>query len=298
VISRPALALAAVLLAATGAYAQETPDPASWRAVPADRLMVLDTTKGRILIETAPEFAPNHVARFTDFIRTGFYEGTIFHRVIDDFMVQGGDPEGTGAGGSGTNIDAEFTIMRDASLPVVEVSARGQDRGGFWHGMPVLTQPIAQAMVRADGKVRSSLTHCAGVMSTARNGAPDPAEDRALWNTGDSQFFMMRYGARADGTPNTFLDQQYTAWGRVVSGLDVVRAINIGTVGETRGFEPDSIVSTAMANDLPEDARPQVWVLREDGPEFQTLLASVTVDGVAPDVCEIEIPSIVQDPGA
>ncbi len=290
-----ALMFGAVLLAASPAIAQETPDPASWREVPADRLLQLDTSKGRILIETAPEFAPIHVARFTELVRSGFFDGTIFHRVIDDFMVQGGDPSGNGTGGSGQNIDAEFSIRRDATLPVVEIGSRGADRVGFWHGMPVLTQPIAQAAVRADGTVESSITHCAGVMSTARNGAGDPAEDRALWNTADSQFFMMRYGARADGTPNTFLDRQYTSWGKVVSGLDVVRAINVGTVGNTPNFEPDSIVSWKVVADLPEAERPHVWVLREDGPEFQTLLASASgADGAAPDVCEIEIPTMVQ----
>src|SRR5690606_24760934 len=106
--------------------------------------------------------------------------------------------------------------------------------GGFFHGMPVVTQPIAQAAIRADGKVETWLTHCAGVVSTAR---AEPV------NSADSQFFIMRYGARTDGTPNTFLDQQYTAWGKVVSELDVVRAINVGTVGETAGFEPDSMTA-------------------------------------------------------
>jgi peptidylprolyl isomerase len=294
--------IGALALAGAAALAQapgDAPDPASWRAVDPERLIVLDTTKGRILIETAPEFAPNHVARFSLLVRTGFYDGIVFHRVIDDFMVQGGDPRGDGSGGSGSNIDAEFYIQRDASLPVVEVSARGFNRGGLVHGMPVVTQPIAQAAVRADGTVETWLTHCAGVVSTARNGAAEPAEDRSLWNTADSQFFMMRYSARLDGTPNTFLDQRYSAWGRVVSGLDVVRAMNIGTVGDGSGFEPDAIVQAKIAADLAEGERPSVWVLREDGPEFQTLLTSLTdANGEAPDVCEIEIPSVVHDPEA
>jgi peptidylprolyl isomerase len=301
IVSRT-VAVGALVLAAFAASAQspgEAPDPASWRAVPPDRLMILDTTKGRIIIETAPEFAPNHVARFSLLVRTGFYDGLRFHRVIDDFMVQGGDPRGDGSGGSGSNIDAEFYIERDSSVPVVEVSARGFNRGGFWNGMPVVTQPIAQAAVRADGKVETWLSHCAGVVSTARNGSANPTEDRSLWNTADSQFFMMRYSARQDGTPNTFLDQRYTAWGRVVSGLDVVRAINVGTVGQDARFEPDTIVAAKIAADLPEGERPAVWVLREDGPEFETLLASVSdASGAAPDICEIEIPFIVHEPQA
>lgn len=294
-----ASAVAALSLACAASAQEAPPDPASWREVPADRLIIFDTSKGRILIETAPEFAPKHVARFTELIRSGFYDGTVFHRVIDDFVDQGGDPEGTGAGGSGQNIEAEFSIRRDASLPVVEVSIRGGDRGGFWHGMPILTQPIAQAAVRADRKVESSITHCAGVMSTARNGSPDPAEDRALQNTADSQFFIMRYSARVDGTPNTFLDRQYTAWGKVVSGLDVARAITVGTVGDTPGFEPDTLISAKIAADLPEAERPRAWVLREDGPEFQAMLPGLVLpNGSYPDVCEIEIPTKVVDPAS
>lgn len=292
------LASAAALCVAGAASAQDdAPDPESWREVPADRLVMLETSKGRILIETANEFAPNHVARFTLMMRTGFYDGTVFHRVIDDFMVQGGDPDGTGAGGSGSNIDAEFTIRRDASLPVVEVSSRGPNRGGFWHGMPVLTQPIAQAAVRADGLVESSLTHCAGVVSTARQGSPDPAEDRVLRNSADSQFFIMRYSARVDGTPNTFLDQQYTAWAKVVDGQEVVRAMAVGTVGDDPNFQPDTLVSAKVVGDLPEAERPRVWVLREDGPEFESMLAALANSaGALPDVCEIEIPTVVQNP--
>ena len=300
-----AAGLGAVSTAPAPAAAQEAgqesgaPDPANWRAVPADRMLVLDTTKGRIVIEMAPEFAPNHVARFTLLARTGFYDGIVFHRVIDDFMVQGGDPDGTGAGGSGSNIDAEFYIERDATLPVVEISNRLTNRGGFWHGMPVITQPIAQALVRADGKVETWLSHCAGVLSTARQGSPDPAEDRALENSADSQFFMMRYGARADGTPNTFLDQRYTAWGRVVSGLDVVRAINVGTVGQTPGFEPDAIISARLGADMPAEERPQVWVMREDGPEFAALVESLADDnGAPPDVCDVTVPTRVADPAS
>jgi len=277
---------AAALITATSAVAQDLPDPENWREVDAANMIVVETTKGRVLIETAPEFAPRHASRFITLFRLGFYDGTIFHRVIDDFMVQGGDPTGTGTSGSGSNIDAEFTLDRGAGLPVVEVSDRLTYRGAFWHGMPVVTQASALIPMMATGTVESWITHCAGTMSTARG------EDV---NSADSQFFMMRYSARRDGTPNTFLDRDYTSWGHVVGGLDVVRAINVGTVGETVGFEPDSIISGKIASDMAEADRPRVWVLREDGAEFAALIASVSNEvGVAPDVCEIEIPTIVR----
>ena len=72
--------------------------------------MDINTSDGekRIAIKMLPEKAPNHVARITELVREGFYDGIIFHRVIDGFMAQGGDPTGTGMGGSGQKIDAEF----------------------------------------------------------------------------------------------------------------------------------------------------------------------------------------------
>ena len=72
-------------------------------------VVVLETSKGQVEIEMKPELAPNHVARITELVKQGFYDGIIFHRVIGGFMAQTGDPDGTGMGGSGTNLDAEFT---------------------------------------------------------------------------------------------------------------------------------------------------------------------------------------------
>ena len=72
-------------------------------------VVVLETSKGQVEIEMKPELAPNHVARITELVKQGFYDGIIFHRVIPGFMAQTGDPTGTGMGGSGENLNAEFT---------------------------------------------------------------------------------------------------------------------------------------------------------------------------------------------
>ena len=71
--------------------------------------LLLETTKGQVEITLLPDLAPNHVARITELANSGFYDGIIFHRVIPGFMAQTGDPDGTGMGGSGQNLDAEFT---------------------------------------------------------------------------------------------------------------------------------------------------------------------------------------------
>ena len=71
--------------------------------------LLLETTKGQVEIKLLSDLAPNHVTRITELANSGFYDGIIFHRVIPGFMAQTGDPQGTGMGGSGQNLDAEFT---------------------------------------------------------------------------------------------------------------------------------------------------------------------------------------------
>jgi peptidylprolyl isomerase len=73
-----------------------------------ENTMILETTKGRVVIEMRPELAPGHVARIKALVRDGFYDGIVFHRVIEGFMAQTGCPHGTGTGGSGQKLKAEF----------------------------------------------------------------------------------------------------------------------------------------------------------------------------------------------
>src|SRR5579871_6889336 len=74
-----------------------------------ENTLYLDVPAGRVVIELRPDLAPNHVARIKELTRDGFYDGIVFHRVIDGFMAQTGDPTGTGTGGSGRKLKAEFT---------------------------------------------------------------------------------------------------------------------------------------------------------------------------------------------
>jgi peptidylprolyl isomerase len=75
-----------------------------------ENTLYLDVEGGRVVIEMRPDLAPNHVARIKELVREGFYDGIVFHRVIDGFMAQTGDPTGTGGGGSGKKLDAEFSL--------------------------------------------------------------------------------------------------------------------------------------------------------------------------------------------
>ena len=73
------------------------------------KTLLLETSQGQVEIKLLPDVAPNHVKRIAELVDSGFYDGIIFHRVIPGFMAQTGDPTGTGMGGSGKNLDAEFS---------------------------------------------------------------------------------------------------------------------------------------------------------------------------------------------
>lgn len=74
-----------------------------------ENMLYLDLPDGRVVIQLRPDLAPGHVARIKELVREGFYNGLVFHRVIPGFMAQGGDPTGSGSGGSGQKLKAEFS---------------------------------------------------------------------------------------------------------------------------------------------------------------------------------------------
>ena len=140
--------------------------------------------KGRVTIELRPDLAPGHVAQIKALAREGFYDNVVFHRVIEGFMAQGGDPTGTGTGGSKKpNLKQEF----------------------------------------------SKEPHVRGTCSMARSQSPDSA---------NSQFFIC-FGNSG------FLDNQYTVWGKVTEGMDIVDAIKRGEPVR----EPDKIAKMQVAAD-------------------------------------------------
>jgi peptidylprolyl isomerase len=145
-----------------------------------ENTLTLETTKGTVVIALRPDLAPGHVARIKELASSGFYDGAPFHRVIDGFMAQTGDPTGTGTGGSGKKLPAEFN-----------------------------REP-----------------HVRGTVSMARAQNPD---------SGDSQFFICFDDAR-------FLDNQYTVWGQVTSGMENVDKIKRGEPVQN----PDKIVSAKV----------------------------------------------------
>src|SRR5437016_1977880 len=101
------LAFALIIGAAGGAFAAQA-TPKETQNLHLENTLYLDLEYGRVVIKMHPELAPKHVARIKELVRQGFYDGVVFHRVIEGFMAQTGDPKGNGTGGSGQKIPAEF----------------------------------------------------------------------------------------------------------------------------------------------------------------------------------------------
>ncbi|HEY5107365.1 MAG TPA: peptidylprolyl isomerase [Caulobacteraceae bacterium] len=253
--------------------APAVPAESDWRTPDPQNVLVIDTNKGRIIVEMSPLAAPAHVQRVRELARAGFYDGQSFFRVVTGFMDQTGDPKNDGTGGSGKpNLAAEFSFRRDAATPIVVVARVGGVETGFLGSLPVVGQTIDLGLITVDHKVKAWGTFCPGVAGMARSAAEDSA---------NSQFFLMR-----DATPN--LDQKYTAWGRAISGLDVIRAIK---VGEPVPAPQDRMLTVRVLADMPAAQRPSVRVIDPAGAWFKATAADVRAkhpDDFTP--CDIDLP--------
>lgn len=271
-----AVALSVSLVAAPVA-AQTAAD---WRTVEPQNLLVIDTNKGRILVELDPRVAPLAVERIRTLADQGFYDGLKFHRVIAGFMAQTGDPLGTGQGGSPLpDLTAEFQFRRGRDAGFVQVLPSPQGQLGVMGSMPVTTQPDAQMMITADFKATGQALFCAGVAGMARNGQD--------YDSANSQFFLMN--AERDD-----LNGQYTPFGRVVAGLEVVRALKVGAGPNGAVTDPDVMTRTRTAAALPEAGRPSVRVMVPASPAFTAFVEQTkTARGAAFNVCDAQPPAEV-----
>lgn len=253
------------------------PGPADWRTPDPNDVLVIDTNKGRILVEMVPEVAPKHVAQIRELAHENFYDGLRFFRVIDGFMDQTGDPQNNGQGGSSKpNIPAEFFFRRAADTPWTMADNQTVVETGFIKSLPVSSQSMALAPLNADGKVRAWGLYCPGVAGMARDDNPDSA---------NSQFFLMR-------AIFPKLETRYTAWGRVISGQDVVDAIK---TGEPVADPQDRMERVRVLADLPEKDRPKVRVIDPKGPWFKAEIARVkAAKGTGFSPCDVDIPVEVQ----
>lgn len=272
----PGLALA-VTSSVASAAAPSNPSERDWRTPAPDTIMVIDTTKGRVIVELVPDVAPGHVARLQELTRAGVYDGRTFFRVIDRFMAQTGDPTNTGEGGTDKpNLKAEFTFRRATETPFLPMAAPAGLEIGYLKSLPVVSQAWSWSEMTSDHKVAAWGTYCPGVVGMARD------EDN---NSANSQFFLMRQ-------PYPSLDKRYTAFGRVVSGLSVVRAIK---TGEPVPVPQDQMLKVRLLSDIPEGERPKVRLIDPKGPWFASEAQRLrALKGADFSVCDIDLPAEVR----
>lgn len=141
---------------------------------------------GEIRIELYPDAAPNTVNNFVSLVRSGFYDGTIFHRVIPGFMIQGGDPTGTGTGGPGYRIRGEFSAngfpneLKHERGVVSMARASHPDSAGSQFFIMVADAPHLDGQYAAFGRVVSGMEEVDRIVSAPRDGADRPLQDERM----------------------------------------------------------------------------------------------------------------------
>ena len=149
-------------------------------------IVTIQTTQGTIKVELYPEVAPNTVNNFISLVKKGFYDGTIFHRVIPGFMIQGGDPEGTGMGGPGYGIVGEFAangIQNDLKHTTGVISmARSQrpNSAGSQFFIMVDDAPYLDGQYAAFGKVTEGMEAAQAIVAAPRDRMDRPYEDQIM----------------------------------------------------------------------------------------------------------------------
>ncbi|MBK9668877.1 MAG: peptidylprolyl isomerase [Thermomonas sp.] len=268
---RGLLAVALALAVAAPALAQDAQQPpkrksakeiidaapaSAWRDLDPANTLYMELPTGRVIIELAPGFAPEHVANIKTMAKGGFWDGLTIYRSQDNFVVQFGDAEGEEAGkakpyptGTRTRLPAEFTRSTEGArfdkLPDIDGWA---PQVGFIDGMPAARDPKA-------GK--AWITHCYGVLGAGRNNAPDSS-------IGAELYVVVGQAPRA-------LDHQLSVVGRVVKGMELLSTIPRGP--DPMGFyeKPEQrapIKAIKLASEVPAAERTPLQLLRTDSQAF------------------------------
>ena len=149
-------------------------------------IVTFETTQGTIQAELFPEIAPNTVRNFLSLVQKGFYDGTIFHRVIPGFMIQGGDPEGSGMGGPGYSIRGEFSgngfsnNLKHTRGVLSMARAMNPNSAGSQFFIMVEDAPHLDGQYAAFGKVISGMEACDSIVSARRNYNDRPLEEQKM----------------------------------------------------------------------------------------------------------------------
>jgi len=236
--------------------------PADWRSLDPENTLYLELTNGRVVIELAPAFAPQHVANVKALVREHYFDGLAIIRCQDNYVVQWGDPDAEKPESKrklknakptlppeferSLNTKVQFTKLADGDVYAPEV--------GFSGGFPVARDPTSGKMW---------LTHCYGMVGAGRD---TPADSGG----GTELYVIIGHAPR-------HLDRNVTLLGRVFQGIELLSSLPRGT-GPLGFYEkPEQrvpIKAIRLAVDVPVSERIRLEVLRTDTPTFQTLVES------------------------
>lgn len=293
---RPTLLALALMLSPLPALAADTPvkyrsaqeiidaaPDSDWHTPAAENLLYMDLDAGRVIIELAPEFAPEHAGNIRTLAREGFWDGTSIYRSQDNFVVQFGDADGEdpakakSLGSARTHLPAEFQRpargLAFTALP---------DRDGW----AARTGFVGDFAVASDGG-NAWLAHCYGSVGAGRNNEDDSSIGAELYVV--------------TGQSPRQLDRNITVVGRVLKGMELLSTIARGP--EPMGFYEDPAQRTPiraihLASELPADQRVALRVLRPDSKSFADAVEARRnrVDGFYKrpaghiDLCNIPLP--------
>ncbi len=234
--------------------------PSDWRPLDPENTLYLELASGRVVIELAPAFAPNHAANVKALVREGYFDGLTINRVQDNYVAQWGDPnEGASKRAikqAKANLPGEFDRAIGPDIPFTP-SPDGDiyaTEAGWSMGFPAARDPKSG---------RNWLIYCYGTLGTARGNDADSG--------GGTQLFVII------GHAPRHLDRNYTAFGRVVKGIELLSTLPRGTGALGFYEKPEqrvAIKSIRVAADVPAAERTALQVLRTDTPTFTSLVGA------------------------
>lgn len=279
-VETPAAPAAPMAKPLTTAEVLAASSPSDWRPLDPQYTLYLELAAGRVIIETAPVFAPNHVANVTALAREGYFDGLAFMRSQDNYVVQWGD-----AAGKKPLVKAQRTLPAEFERPLRGLTlTRIADPDsyaplvGFLDGFPVAADPQLG---------RAWLVHCYGMVGAGRDNDVDSG--------GGTELYVVI------GQAPRHLDRNVTLLGRVVRGMELLSALprGHGALGFYEGSETGMpIRSMRLAAALPEAERTALEVLRTDTPAFAAYVEArrnrheewFKVPAGRIDVCNIPVP--------
>lgn len=262
--------------------------PSDWRKPDPENTLYMDLPTGRVIIELAPAFAPQHVASIKALVREGYFDGLAIIRSQDNYVVQWGDPtEKRPIRTTKRTLPAEFvTSAKDIPFTQLPDKDTYAAQTGFSNGFPMARDPETD---------RAWLVHCYGMVGAARDVSVDSG-------TGSELYAVIGHAPRQ-------LDRNITLVGRVLQGMELLSVLPRGT-GDLGFYEkPEQHVpirSIRVAADVPEDQRVPIEVLRTDTRTFENLIEArrnrreewYKVPAGHIDVCNVPIPVRLTDKGA